>query len=75
MGEKIKHCKSCIEPFRWDDDVILVEDDIYHKDCVSLYPTGYFAMLDDEPLGETENEDGSMAFEIMEDDEYLEENE
>jgi hypothetical protein len=30
-------------------------------------------MLDDEPLGETENEDGSMAFEILEEDEYLEE--
>ncbi|MEN2765808.1 hypothetical protein [Ornithinibacillus xuwenensis] len=72
MTEKIKRCKACEEPFNWDDDVVEVKNEFYHKDCVSLYPTGYFAMLDDEPLGETENEDGSMAFEILEEDEYLE---
>jgi hypothetical protein len=73
VTEKIKHCKACEEPFNWDDDVVEVKNEFYHKDCVSLYPTGYFAMLDDEPLGETENEDGSIAFEILEEDEYLEE--
>lgn len=72
MGNKIKHCKACSEPFHWDDEVIEVKDEFYHKKCVELYPTGYFAMLDDEPLGETENDDGSMAFEILDDDEYLE---
>lgn len=72
MGEKVKQCEACSEPFQWDDDVIEVKDNYYHKNCVELYPTGYFAMLDDEPLGETENDDGSMAFEVLEDDEYLE---
>jgi hypothetical protein len=58
-------CASCEEKFVWNDDVIIVEDDLYHKDCVELYPTGYFAMLDGEPLGETENDDGQMACEII----------
>ncbi|RST57650.1 hypothetical protein D5F11_021560 [Siminovitchia terrae] len=72
MSEKIKRCEACEDPFRWNDDVIEVNDKFYHKNCVELYPTGYFAMLDDEPLGGTENEDGSMAFEILDQDEYLE---
>jgi len=72
MSEKLKQCGACSEHFQWNDDVIVVNDDIYHKDCVSLYPTSYFAMLDGEVLGETENEDGSMAFEMLDEDEYLE---
>jgi len=71
MSEKLKKCGACVEAFNWDDDVILVNDEIYHKDCVTLYPTGYFAMLDGDPLGETENEDGSMAFFELEAGEYI----
>jgi len=72
MKKQLKLCEACNEPFNWDDDVILVEDDIYHKDCVTLYPMGYFAMLDDEPLGETENDDGDEAFNHLDDDELEE---
>lgn len=75
MTNKLKKCKACEDPFHWNDDVIEVNDEFYHKNCVELYPTGYFAMLDGEPLGETENEDGSSAFEILDDGEYLEETE
>jgi hypothetical protein len=60
-------CASCEEKFVWNDTVIIVDEQLYHKDCVELYPIGYFAMLDGEPLGETENEDGQMAFEIIDD--------
>ncbi len=73
MSAELKPCKACKEYFSWDSDVIEVDRNYYHKDCVALYPTGYFAMLDDEPLGETENDDGSMAFEILEEGEYEEE--
>lgn len=73
MSEKLKRCNACEETFTWNEDVILVNDDVYHKDCVSLYPTGYFAMLDGEPLGETENDDGSSAYDILEEGEYEEE--
>ena len=75
MTIKLKECSACRESFSWANDVIEVRDKYYHKDCVVLYPTGYFAMLDDEPLGETENDDGSMAFEILEEGEYEEDSE
>ena len=70
MSQLIK-CSVCNGYFNWDDDVVIVDDEYYHKNCVELYPTGQFAMLDDEPLGETENDDGDMAFEIFEDGEYV----
>ena len=73
MREKLKRCKACDETFTWNEDVILVNDDVYHKDCVSLYPTGYVAYIDDEFLGETENEDGSSAYDILDEGEYEEE--
>lgn len=65
MAELKKECTACDEAFVWNDEVILVNDELYHKDCVDLYPTGYFAMLDGEPLGETENDDGSSACEYI----------
>jgi hypothetical protein len=60
-------CEACDDPFVWNNNVILVNDKLYHKDCVTLYPTGYVAFIDDECLGETENEDGQMACEIIDD--------
>jgi hypothetical protein len=58
-------CTACEDRFYWNDNVIIVDDELYHKDCVELYPIGYIAMLDGEPLGETENEDGQMACDII----------
>jgi hypothetical protein len=58
-------CEACNDPFIWNDNVINVNDKLYHKDCVTLYSTGFVAYLDDECLGETENEDGQMACEII----------
>lgn len=54
-------CSACNESFVWIDEVILVNDELYHKDCLNLFPTGFIAFLGDECLGETENEDGSSA--------------
>jgi len=73
MSKNLKQCEACDETFSWNDEVILVNDEVYHKDCVQLYPTGYYAMLDGEPLGETENDDGSSAYEILNEGEYEEE--
>lgn len=53
----MEKCKACSDYFKWDDEVIEVDDEYYHKDCVTLYPTGYVAFLDDDCLGETENAD------------------
>lgn len=58
-------CVACADDFRWNDEVVIVADEVYHKDCLDLYPTGFYAMLDGEMLGETENDDGQMACEII----------
>lgn len=60
-------CAACKDPFRWSDEVIVVNDEIYHKDCVDIVPLSYGALLDGEFLGETENEDGSMACDFIDD--------
>ncbi len=62
-----KECNACSENFTYTDDVILVAGKIYHRDCVILYPNGFVAFLDDEFLGETENDDGSPACEYISD--------
>lgn len=58
-------CAYCDDLFKWDDEVIIVNDYIYHKDCLTLYPTGYVAFIGDDCIGETENEDGQMAYELI----------
>jgi hypothetical protein len=64
-NEILNRCVACKDEFRWNDYAIIVDDELYHKNCLELYPTGYYAMLDGEPLGETENDDGQMACEII----------
>lgn len=65
MTKTKNECQACKESFEWNEQVILVNDELYHKDCVTLYPTGFVAFLDDECLGETENEDGSSAYDYI----------
>lgn len=72
MSEKLKKCGACEDSFNWLDEVVIVDDEPYHKNCLTLYPTGYCAFLNGEYIGETENEDGSEAYEIMDAGEYLE---
>lgn len=72
---QLKQCSACDNPFKWNNDVIIVDDKFYHKDCVEIYATGYFAMLDGEVLGETENEDGNYAYDVLEEGEYMEDSE
>ena len=58
-------CKACDDEFDWNDVVVIVNDECYHKDCLTLVTTGFYALLDGEPLGKTENDEGEMAFEIF----------
>lgn len=57
-------CVACKEGFRENDQVVIVDETYYHKDCVTLYPTGYVAFVDGEHIGETDNEDGEPAYDI-----------
>lgn len=61
MSEVKNECAACNDPFTWKDDVISVNDNLYHKDCVQLYPSGFVVYLGDEFLGDSENDDGSSA--------------
>lgn len=69
---EIKRCEACKDQFKWDDDIVIAGDEMYHTNCVEIYPTGYFAFLNGNPLGETENDDGQSAYEILGDEELLE---
>ena len=71
MTDKLKYCNACDDPFKWDDEIIQVDNDYYHKGCVTLYPTGYCAFIDDNYLGETENSDGDMAYSLLSENEYV----
>ncbi|PAE87739.1 hypothetical protein [Shouchella clausii] len=65
-------CKACEDGFYLYDELVVVNDTYYHKDCVSLYPKSYVAFLGDAFLGETENEDGQAAYEVLHEDDLLE---
>lgn len=69
----MKRCSVCEEKFVWDEDVVLINNKAYHRDCVTLYPDGYVAFVDDEFLGGTENDDGELAFIALDEGEYIEE--
>lgn len=66
----MKTCNECLEVFKWDDDVVNVEDIYFHKDCVELVPSGYVAFANDEFIGEVEYEDS--AFQVLNEGDYLE---
>jgi len=69
---KLKECGACGEHFNFSDGIIKVEDDenFYHEDCLELVPTGLFATLGDEPLGQVESEpDWAMC--VLEEGEYV----
>ncbi len=70
MSELVK-CGACGEVFGWDEHVVKTGDRVFHDECVELYPIGYFIMLDDEPIGESENEPGQEAYEILEEGQYI----
>ncbi|AZU99897.1 hypothetical protein EF53_206 [Enterococcus phage 53] len=76
MSKELVSCGVCNEVFSEMDEVVrLTDDSMYHKDCVTLYSTGYCAFLDDEYLGDTENGDGEPACFFLEEGEYIEERE
>ena len=73
MNKKLKRCEACNDPFREDDNIVIVDDELYHGDCVTIYPTGFVAYITNgDCLGETENDEGQNAYEILDAGEYLE---
>ena len=66
----MKKCDECLETFKWDDDVVNVDDNYFHKSCVEIVPIGYVAYVNGEHIGEVEYED--MACFILDTDDYEE---
>lgn len=64
----MKKCEECYETFKWDDDVVSVNEEYYHARCVELVPTGYVAYVGDEFIGWVEYED--MACLVLDIDDY-----
>lgn len=72
MSENLKLCEACNEPFDWDDMVVVIEEDkLYHKECMQLYPIGFVAFINGDWIGETKNDDGQSAYEILEEEELV----
>lgn len=70
---ELKKCPECKEVFKWDDDVVRIEsnNEIYHAECLTIFPIKWFAIVKGEPLGLID-EEPDMAFSFMTEGEYIE---
>lgn len=70
-------CPDCGEPFKWDDVVIFVDnvDAYYHEKCVNMYPISYLITDKDGDVLGTVDTDANVAFIVMNQDEYTEDDE
>lgn len=72
---ELKRCEQCEKTFKWDDELVSSGDNFYHKECVHVFPIAYgIQLLNGDYIGESDVEDGEMAFHLLNDGEY-EENE
>lgn len=58
-------CEYCLNEFGQFENVILVNDTLYHDYCVTLYPSGYVVFVGDEYIGDSENDEGDSAYEYI----------
>lgn len=73
---ELKRCSVCMETFSWDDDVLLNENDAYHKECVDVFPIAYgISIPGGSYVGRSDNEDGQIAYDALRVGEYEEEEE
>lgn len=73
---ELKRCSVCTETFLWDDDVLLHGNDAYHKKCVDVFPIAYgISIPGGDYVGESDNEDGEIAYSALEAGEYEEDEE
>lgn len=71
----IKKCRECLEEIEELDEIISIDNEYYHTDCVKLYPTGYIALTHEgDMVGEVDDDsDGQLACLVLDEGEYLEE--
>lgn len=66
-------CETCWCSIKEFDPILILDEKVYHKDCVELYPTNYVVYSDDEFIGTVEDDDIQYAYELLEDLEEEEE--
>lgn len=65
----MRTCGECGQYFKWDDKVVIVDDEIYlHKEHVELVPFEYAAYVNGEYVGEVDYE--GVAYMILDTDYY-----
>ena len=60
-------CEVCWNPIKEFDAIFEHDDNIYHKDCVELYPIKHVFYANGEFIGEVEEDDVQYAYELLED--------
>ncbi|EAD0695552.1 hypothetical protein NW59_14185 [Listeria monocytogenes] len=74
----MKKCECCEETLLWKDEIVQIESNFYHLHCVVTLPTK-FAVYNNNNferfLGVCDEDDIGFACEMLEDEEYLKEEE
>lgn len=70
----IKECGVCYENIHCFDDVVVVDDKVYHEGCVQLSPHVVGVFANGKYLGTSEEFD-NCAYDVLSEGEYEEEEE
>lgn len=73
----MKKCPVCEKTLASFDDIVRINDQFYHEDCIEIVPAKYRAYIPGEGgegyIGEFTEDDKSWSSDLLEDGEYLEE--
>lgn len=67
---ELPKCKACEDEFEEFDDVVEIEDDVYHEKCLEKYPKGYVYFLDDAFMGDEDDYPAAVAYDVFENVEW-----
>lgn len=68
---KIKECANCLEEIKSCEEILEIDNKIYHEDCVDLRPIQYVVFLNDECLGTIDSGDIQTSDDLLNEGEYI----
>ena len=69
----MKKCLVCDRNFVEIDEVVSINDEFYHSKCVDFAPIKWAVFRhDDEFIGVAADDDKGMAFDLMDEGDYIE---
>lgn len=69
----MKKCLVCDQNFEAIEEVVMIDEEFYHDKCVDLAPIEWAAFRHDgEFVGTVTDDDKDMAFDLMDEGDYLE---